>query len=247
VSEARGIEADVTFPEPNEALLDAAEGAAVLQEDGYWPTLPGVPVWDFSDPLSGQVYLTYLSQDGTAAILCAPDLQANHDGVCELERRIVRDVAGDYDIRDWRAADSPRSLAGVRASETLTSSEVDRAEALVISPAEVEALRALLSDSELYVDDGQGGWIPPQVERDVLAPLRARLAAIPVPEAEPPRTVLVHLNVEVPAADFAGCGPEALMRALEIEVRDALEVGTDAEQTPVLSASAVVVALVDEV
>jgi hypothetical protein len=114
---------------------------------------------------------------------------------------------------------------------------------------EVAALRALLSDSELYVDDGQGGWIDPQTETEVLAPLRERLAALGIPEAGmaeavpcEPRTFLLHLNIEMPHDSTAS------VHDLEAEVLGALDVGTDADMTPYLAeAVEIVIPLAEEV
>jgi hypothetical protein len=55
------------------------------------------------------------------------------------------------------------------------------------------------------------------------------------------RTILVHLNVEMPD-DVDG---DAVTVAAE--VMGALDVGTDAEQTPALYESTVVVSMVEEV
>jgi hypothetical protein len=56
-----------------------------------------------------------------------------------------------------------------------------------------------------------------------------------------PRTVLVHLNIEVPDA-YGDLDADVIAA----EVLGALEVGTDEEQTPALFVADVVVALAEE-
>jgi hypothetical protein len=58
-----------------------------------------------------------------------------------------------------------------------------------------------------------------------------------------PRTILVHLNVELPDGPFDDLGSDDIGE----QVRAALEVGTDPDETPALAASTVVVAMTDEV
>jgi hypothetical protein len=58
---------------------------------------------------------------------------------------------------------------------------------------------------------------------------------------EQPRTILVHLNVEVPAD--APCSAEDIAA----EIKGALEVGTDADMTPALAIATTVVALAEEI
>jgi hypothetical protein len=54
-----------------------------------------------------------------------------------------------------------------------------------------------------------------------------------------PRSILVHLNVEAPAW--------ASVEDLVEEIVGALEVGTDPDQTPILDASTVAVALAEAI
>lgn len=56
-----------------------------------------------------------------------------------------------------------------------------------------------------------------------------------------PRTVLVHLNCEVPE-DFTGTADE-----LADEIAGAIQVGTDADHTPLLCEAGVTIPMAEEV
>jgi len=58
---------------------------------------------------------------------------------------------------------------------------------------------------------------------------------------EPPRTMLVHLNIEVPAD--APCTVDDVVR----EINGALAVGIDPDQTPALTVATIVVPLAEEI
>ena len=58
-----------------------------------------------------------------------------------------------------------------------------------------------------------------------------------------PRTILVHLNLQVPDT----LQIDDLAKHLADEVEGALSVGTDADQTPLLATALVSVALAEEV
>ncbi len=235
MSETTGITANLLFEDPCEPLLYAAQeaeearlahgpSAGATREQGGWTFPQGWRVDDESDPQSGTILLHWLSADGLAAIVSAADLDGDEEGANELERRITRDLTEDFTIDDWgasaKAAPAPVSL----------------------STDEASALLEVLSDSEMYVDDGEGGWVRPETYRTALAPLVARLrASVPPAPAPEPRTILVHLNVELP--HDAPCSAEDVAR----EVEAALEVGTDPEHTPALAIASVCVPLVDEV
>jgi hypothetical protein len=56
-----------------------------------------------------------------------------------------------------------------------------------------------------------------------------------------PRTILVHLNVEVPSDNAA------TVEELVAEIEGALAVGTDPDHAPILAASQTVVAMAEEI
>lgn len=215
-----GITANVLWEDPQDGLLTSAHGwlgRGVVERDGdgFRFSEAGLPVWDQSDPDSGPLYLHFIAADGQAAIIVAPDLEADEAGVNELERRITRDLGGsDFTVDDW----------GPSASSS--------ADPFALSADEARALLEVLADSELYVQEDGGGWVSPQTEAALLAPLRERLlSAVPAAPAEPPRTFLLHMNVEMPA------DTDASVADLEAEVLGALEVGKDSDMTPYLSAA----------
>lgn len=273
-----GITANVLFEDPSEALLAAADEAqearlahgpnvGAMRQGEAWVFPQGWRVDDTSDPDSGLILLHWLATDGLSAIVSAPDLEGDEDGVNELERRITRDVSGDFTIDDWGAqAASPSSERVSRVNHEALAAMDDaqladligeggpselidaaralrqrRSDALHLSMGEASAVLEALGDSELYVQYEDDGWVSVETFNLVLNPLLQRLRQIvPAPKPEP-RTILVHLNVELPAD--APCSPEDVAR----EVEAALEVGTDPEHTPALAIASVCVPLVDEV
>jgi hypothetical protein len=214
---AEALVLGVLFDPPSDRVADAlrsalAEGRAVRggTEDGWaFVRSESVTLHDLDDPDSGPLVLMHGALDGSAATILAPGTL----DLGEAERRLYRDVSSDFTIDDSDRAvpireqgDEDDPLAEPLSLDTMGEDDLRKlAKDLLpraLSEDEVSALFDLMSDPELYIDDGEGGWVPAPTFEQVLQPLLERLRAMRTrPAPAPPREILVHLNVSVAADD----------------------------------------------
>lgn len=165
-----------------EALLaEAVEAGAVevrWEPDEFYYS-------EIAQPMQCEIRRTVEPDAGDVlASLCGIDLAGDdpYQRVVEAELALgAEDEIRDALSRARASSSSSPDFDGISldtmgedALRSLAANLLAARDAITLSPAEAAAVYEVLFDPEMYVDDGEGGWVRPETEQ-VLAPVRERL------------------------------------------------------------------------